>query len=47
MSEKKILEIVTCTCPCGTTVDYENTWRGAINIGDFSWTPSTVPDGLS
>ena len=33
---KKILETVTCTCPCGATVDYENTQRGAINIGDFT-----------
>jgi len=31
----KILETVTLTCPCGATVDYENTLQGAINIGDF------------
>jgi hypothetical protein len=34
MSEKKILEVVTLRCPCGATVDYENTMRGAVNVGD-------------
>lgn len=32
---KPILEVVTLTCPCGATVDYENTQRGTINVGDF------------
>lgn len=36
MTERtKILEVVTLRCPCGATVDYENTCCGAINIGDF------------
>ncbi len=35
MTEKKILETVTLTCPCGATVEYGNTQCGAINIGDF------------
>lgn len=30
----EILEVVTLTCPCGATVDYENTMRGAVNVGD-------------
>jgi len=29
-----ILETVTFKCPCGATVDYPNTMRGAINVGD-------------
>lgn len=31
----KILEVVPLTCPCGATIDYENTQQGAINIRDF------------
>lgn len=31
----EILEVITLTCPCGATIDYENTCQGAINIGDF------------
>lgn len=34
MKRSKILEVVTLTCPCGATVDYENTQCGAINVGD-------------
>ena len=32
----KILEVATLRCPCGKTIDYENTMCGAINLGDFS-----------
>lgn len=32
---KKILETVNITCPCGATVSYENTMRGAVNLGAF------------